>query len=66
MPKKSRNKKAKKHSANIVTKGSFSLRKRKRYTMSELLKGMNDKSAEELRRHGDAVLSGGPVGDELA
>jgi hypothetical protein len=66
MPKKMVNEDAKKRSAHSVSKGTFSLRKRKRYTLSELLKGMNAVTAEQLRREAEKALSGGPIGDELA
>ena len=65
MPKKIANENSKKRSAYFVSKGTVSMRKRKRYTISELLKGLNEETAEQLRRAGEKALSGGSVGDEL-
>lgn len=65
MPKKMVNENAKERSASSLSKGTVSMRKRKRYTISELLKGMDEETAEQLKRAGEKSLSGGPVGDEL-
>lgn len=66
MPKKIVNENSKKRSAYSMSKGTVSMRKRKRYTISELLKGMNEETADQLRRAGEKSLSGGPIGDEIA